>query len=247
MKYIELNKLVAKFFTKFPFLIIIYIIVFLVIYFLSPRITHDFELKNTISPAIVSNQVVEKEVKLFTRVNNALFNSKYKDAGGQTKYKISLNKAGMVDVSFSGDSKDQVFKDAQTFINQLQIIFEALKAQNLSRNLYIEFYTNEINKLNEISNQSDKVLDANKVSLDGNMGALIAANKEVSLSKQRVDVSEKLINSQNDQDIRWMYEMKLNDVKESSYLTIQLIASFAITMFVYFFLLLFRYGQKFDK
>ena len=83
--------------------------------------------------------------------------------------------------------------------------------------------------------------------MDVALKALLDVSKDTNLSKQIVDVSEKLIYNQFDEDIGWLYEMHLNDVKTASYTTILLISSLALTVFIYFFLLLFRYGQKFDE
>jgi len=247
MRYIKLNELISKFFFKFPFFVIIFIITYGVLYFFSPSYTYEYEIKNSISPARIAGEVFENESKLFARVNNPLFNSKYKDAGGKSKYKPSLNKARMVEVSFKGDNKDDLYEDTQIFINQLQIIFDEIKTLNLNRDMRVELYKAEINKLNEISNFTNNVKGKASSSLDAAMKALIEINKDANLSDQRVKVGEKLIFSQNDEDIRWLYSMSLSDVKESSYTSILLIVSFAFTMFLYFFILLFRYGQKFDK
>ena len=71
-------------------------------------------------------------------------------------------------------------------------------------------------------------------------------SKDSNLSRQRVDVSEKLIRSQSDENIVWLYSMNLSDVAPANYNTLIAIASFAFTMFIYFSLLLIRYGKKFD-
>tara|TARA_B110000438_G_C15685905_1_gene594518 strand:+ start:6 stop:749 length:744 start_codon:yes stop_codon:yes gene_type:complete len=247
MRYIKLNELISKFFFKFPFFVIIFIITYGVLYFFSPIYTYEYEIKNSISPARIAGEVFENESKLLARVNNPLFNSKFKDAGGNSIYNPYLNKAKMLEVSFKGDNKEDLYEDTQTFINQLQIIFDEIKAQHLNRDRSVELYKAEINKLNEISNFTNNVKGKASSSLDAAMKALIEINKDANLSGQRVKVGEKLISIQYDEEIRWLYTMSLSDVKESSYTSILLIVSFAFTMFLYFFILLFRYGQKFDK
>ena len=80
MRYIKLNKIISKFFFKFPFFVIIFIITYGALYFVSPSYTYDYEIKNSISPARIANEIFEDETKLFTSVTNPLFNSKYKES-----------------------------------------------------------------------------------------------------------------------------------------------------------------------
>jgi hypothetical protein len=246
MRYIKLNELISKFFLKLPFFVIIYIISFIILKLASPSFTYDYEIKNTVSPGVIADQIFEKEGKLVARIDNTLFRNKYNKAGGVSKYAVSLNKVSMVEVTFKGDSKEQIFVDTEIFIDLLQSDFRSIKNQSKVRDRYVKFYETEIEKLNKISSKEKNAETKVDSSFEYAFKNLVNVSKDSNLSRQRVDVSEKLIRSQSDENIVWLYSMNLSDVAPANYNTLIAIASFAFTMFIYFSLLLIRYGKKFD-